>query len=57
VQYDSTCPNIATSISHSDKKYEKKLEQADRLAHGAFDVEGFNVLPVLFKERNKEVDA
>ena len=39
------------------KNMKKKLEQADGLAHGAFDVEGFNVLPVLFEERNKEVDA
>lgn len=36
---------------------EGNLVEADRLAHGAFDVERLDVLPVLFEEGDEEVDA
>jgi len=34
-----------------------RLEQADGLAHRRFDVERLDVLPVLFEERDEEVNA
>ena len=33
------------------------LEQADRLAHRGLDVQRLDVLPVLFEQRDEEVDA
>ena len=36
---------------------EKELEQTDRLAHRRFNVQRFDVLPVLFQKGDEEVDA
>jgi len=35
----------------------QNLEQTDGFAHRGLDVQGLDVLPVLFEERNEEVDA
>jgi len=34
-----------------------RLEESLRLAHGALDVEGSNILPVLLEQRDQEVDG
>ena len=36
---------------------ERRLVEADGLAHRALDVQRLDVLPVLLEQRNEEVDA
>lgn len=69
VHYDSTFSNIALLLHLSTRRKSGRsqrdkmvvvtsnLVQADGLAHGAFDVERLDVLPVLFEEGDEEVDA
>ena len=48
---------LQKSFRERGRNVKRELEETDGLAHGRFEVERFDVLPVLFEEGDKEVDA
>ena len=48
---------LQKSFRERGRNIKRELEETDGLAHGRFEVERFDVLPVLFEEGDEEVNA
>ena len=50
-------PSARPSVTRGGEENVKRLVETDGLAHGRLDMQRLDVLPVLLKERDEEVDA